>query len=569
MGVTMAIAMGRTRTRVTTTTTRRDEGRRRRGRGRRGCATRAVVRENDADVDASSSPSSSPSSPSSPSSSFDWFQAWYPMRPVSFLDAEAPNEMKVLGKKLVAWLDTTTNEWRVLEDSCPHRRAPLSLGYAQKDGTLACRYHGWAFEGERGTCTSVPMSVDANAEATACASPRSCAKSYPCRVEDGLLWVWPTSGADAMLKSAGAPCATSLAAEGTLPGEWGMVELPVGYAPALENQFDPSHAEWLHAKYDDDGQLSEKGNAGFVPMTKFAVAEGSMNRDGFIVEHGGYNKSNADVSAERVFTAPCSSRSEYVDAKGRKYLSAAILYTPTEPGRTLMYTKFAAHQSGAVQGAGARKVSPLDRFNSLVSAPATSLFDFYIDTFTSNPALVRVGLAHGAPPGSSAYNLGDQDILAMHGVEVEMEQQNKPWKQSYYLPTPADAGVSAFRTWMDKHAGGRVAWAEGVVDDASKVKTEAEQLDRYNRHTKHCIACKTALKELGVLEERCMMASKYLLAAGLFFAVTGAAFDQEAPAVVATCLAGASLVGAETARDMQHEFLSSVPRRGVPKPKLW
>jgi len=535
------------------------------GRRARWCVARAVVRENEVtsmtmDGDASSSPSPS---------SFDWFQAWYPMRPVSFLDAEAPNEMKVLGKKLVAWLDATTNEWRVLEDSCPHRRAPLSLGYVQKDGTLACRYHGWAFEGARGTCTSVPMSVDANAEATACASPRSCAKSYPCRVEDGLLWVWPTSGADAMLKSAGAPCATSLAAGGTLPGEWGMVELPVGYAPALENQFDPSHAEWLHAKYDADGQLSEKGNAGFVPMTKFAVAEGSMNRDGFIVEHGGYNKSNADVIAERVFTAPCSSRSEYVDAKGRKYLSAAILYTPTEPGRTLMYTKFAAHQSGAVQGAGSRKVSPFDRFNALVSAPATSLFDFYIDTFTSDPALVRVGLSHGAPPGSSAYNLGDQDILAMHGVEVEMEQQHKPWKQSYYLPTPADAGVSAFRTWMDKHAGGRVAWAEGVVDDASKVKTEAEQLDRYSRHTKNCIACKTALKELGVLEERCMMASKYLLAAGLFFAVTGAAFDQEAPAVVATCLAGASLVGAETARDMQHEFLSSVPRRGVPKPKLW
>jgi len=29
------------------------------------------------------------------------------------------------------------------------------------------------------------------------------------------------------------------------------------------------------------------------------------------------------------------------------------------------------------------------------------------------------------------------------------------------------------------------------------------------------------------------------------------------------------LVGAEMVRDMQHEFVSSVPRRGVPKPKLW
>lgn len=501
--------------------------------------------------------------------SFNWFSAWYPLRPTSFLDPKEPNELRLLGKKLVAYLDPTCGEWRVLEDSCPHRRAPLSLGYVQKDGALACRYHGWAFDGKDGKCVSIPMSVDLAAEKTACASPRSCATSFPCRVEDDILWVWPTSGVDAMLQSASVPCATSLAAEGTLPGEWGMVELPVGYAPALENQFDPSHAEWLHAKYDEEGQLSEKENAGFVAMKEFKVREGTMNKDGFVVDHGGYNKSNADVSASRVFTAPCSSRSEYLDAKGRKYLSAAILYAPTEPGRTLMFTKFQAHQSGAVQGAGARKVSPADRLNSLVTAPAKSLFDFYVDNFTNNPKLVRVGLSHGTPPGSNAYYLGDQDILAMHGVEVEMELQNKPWKQSYYLPTPADAGVSTFRNWMDKHAGGKVRWAPGVVDDASKVKSEAEQFDRYHRHTKHCIACKTALNELGALEERCMLASKVFLASGLFLAVTGAAFDQQAPATIAVCLAGASLVGAEKVRDMQHEFLSSVPRRGVPKPKLW
>ena len=533
--------------------------------------TRTVTRRKTRAVPSDASVASTTASESSESSesSFDWFQAWYPLRPTSFLDADEPIEVRVLGKKLVAYLDKTRGEWCVLEDSCPHRRAPLSLGYVQKDGALACRYHGWAFDGKDGKCVSIPMSVDETAEKTACASPRSCAQSFPCRVEDGILWVWPTSGADAALKSAGTPCATSLAEEGTLPGEWGMVELPVGYAPALENQFDPSHAEWLHAKYDEEGQLSDKANAGFVAMTKFNVREGTMNKDGFIVDHGGYNKSNADVSASRVFTAPCSSRSEYVDAKGKKYLSAAILYTPTEPGRTLMFTKFQAHQSGAVQGAGAKKVSPADRLNSIVSAPAKSLFDFYIDNFTSDPALVRVGLSHGTPPGSSAYNLGDQDILAMHGVEVEMESLDKPWKQSYYLPTPADAGVSTFRSWMDAHAGGRVAWAPGVADDASKVKSEAEQLDRYHRHTKHCVACKTALAELGELEERCVLASKYLLAGGVFLAVTGAAFDQQAPATISACLAGASLVGAEMVRDMQHEFVSSVPRRGVPKPKLW
>ena len=55
----------------------------------------------------------------------------------------------MLGKKLVAYLDKTRGEWCVLEDSCPHRRAPLSLGYVQKDGRyvsisrVGVRRQGW------------------------------------------------------------------------------------------------------------------------------------------------------------------------------------------------------------------------------------------------------------------------------------------------------------------------------------------------------------------------------------------------------------------------------------------
>ena len=502
--------------------------------------------------------------------SFDWFSAWYPLRPVSFLDANEPNELRVLGKKLVAYLDPTCKEWRVLEDSCPHRRAPLSLGYVQKDGTLACRYHGWAFDGKDG---SVRVHPDVRRRSRGKDRVRIAAilryelseprrRRHSLGVADGGRG-WPS-------RQRGARRARRLWREkARFPGSGAWWSFPwVTPRRSRISLTRLTRSGCTRGTTPKDSSTSARTRVSW-PMTEFSVREGTMQKDGFVVEHGGYNKSNVGVSASRVFTAPCSSRSEYLDAKGKKYLSAAILYAPTEPGRTLMFTKFQAHQASAVQGAGARKVSPADRINSLVTAPATSLFDFYVDNFTSDPKLVRVGLSHGTPPGSSAYNLGDQDILAMHGVEVEMELQNKPWKQSYYLPTPADAGVSAFRNWMDKHAGGKVAWAPGVVDDASKVKSEAEQLDRYHRHTKHCVACKTALSELGVLEERCVAASKYLLAGGLFLAVTGAAFDQEAPAIVATCLAGASLVGAEKVRDMQHEFLSSVPRRGVPKPKLW
>ena len=70
----------------------------------------------------------------------------------------------------------------------------------------------------------------AEAEATACESPRSCAKSYPVKEEAGVLWVWPTAGADAWLEASAVPVATAAAEFGELPGDWGMVELPVGRA---------------------------------------------------------------------------------------------------------------------------------------------------------------------------------------------------------------------------------------------------------------------------------------------------------------------------------------------------
>ena len=512
-------------------------------------------------------PAASPAAESASSTDqFDWHKAWYPVSPVDFLDPAVPNKLKLLGRSMVAWRGAD-GAWAVASDSCPHRMAPLSLGYLDESGRLTCRYHGWAFETD-GKAAAIPMSVDDAAANTACASPRSCAESFPAKTEGGLLWVWPTSGADAWLEASATPVATALAEQGELTGEWGMVELPVGYAPALENQFDPSHAEWLHARYDEDGVLSKTANVPFSPMTEFAVRPGTMRADGFVVDHGGYNEGNKTVKAERVFTAPCSSRSEYVDADGARYLSAAILYAPTEPGRCLMFTKFQAHQRTAVQGAGRRKVTTADRVKSLVTGPVDLAFRWYMQTQTARPELVRVGMNHGVY-GNAAYTLGDQDIQAMHGVEVAMETAEKDWRSAYYLPTPADAGVAGFRAWMDKHAGGGVRWAAGVADDATKVKPLAQRLDRYDRHVRHCRYCRECLKELGSLEAKLVGVANVACGAGLALGLVGGILGQEAPAVVSLCVAGLATGAAEKTRDMQNEFKTSVKRRGDPIPKLW
>jgi hypothetical protein len=77
------------------------------------------------------------------------------------------------------------------------------------------------------------------------------------------------------------------------------------------------------------------------------------------------------------------------------------------------------------------------------------------------------------------------------------------------------------------------------------------------------------LNELGILEERLLLASKVLLATSLITGFGGALVGNEGLPVLTLSLAGLSLLGVEEVRDMQHEFVSSTPRRGVPKPKLW
>lgn len=57
-----------------------------------------------------------------------------------------PWPVTVLGTELVVWRDGE-GQWRVFDDACPHRKVALSEGRVEDDGTLACAYHGWRFDG--------------------------------------------------------------------------------------------------------------------------------------------------------------------------------------------------------------------------------------------------------------------------------------------------------------------------------------------------------------------------------------------------------------------------------------
>lgn len=56
---------------------------------------------------------------------------------------------------IVLWRDAA-GAARALEDRCPHRRAPLSLGCVLPNGMIQCGYHGWTYEGGTGRLKDIP-----------------------------------------------------------------------------------------------------------------------------------------------------------------------------------------------------------------------------------------------------------------------------------------------------------------------------------------------------------------------------------------------------------------------------
>eukprot|EP00878_Enallax_costatus_P010284 GHUV01010734.1.p1 GENE.GHUV01010734.1~~GHUV01010734.1.p1 ORF type:complete len:207 (+),score=11.18 GHUV01010734.1:261-881(+) len=114
---------------------------------------------------------------------FNWYKAWYPLAVLHNLDRDVPTHARVLGIDLAVWFDKHASKWRVFQDRCPHRLAPLSEGRIDdKSGNLYCNYHGWQFDGS-GACTDIPQL----APGQSVGSKRSCVTSYQTCEREGLL----------------------------------------------------------------------------------------------------------------------------------------------------------------------------------------------------------------------------------------------------------------------------------------------------------------------------------------------------------------------------------------------
>jgi len=158
--------------------------------------------------------------------------AWY----VATWDHEIKRELTpvtMLGENLVLYR-RQDGKVAALEDACPHRKLPLSMGRIKGDD-VECGYHGLTFDCS-GTCTRVPGAERIPHVARV--------RSYPVEERYGLVWVWmgQVDKADPSeifhVEHFGDP------AWGVNRGE--SMTLNCNYLYMTDNLLDPSHVAWVH-----------------------------------------------------------------------------------------------------------------------------------------------------------------------------------------------------------------------------------------------------------------------------------------------------------------------------------
>lgn len=374
---------------------------------------------------------------------FDWAQAWHPIQYVEDLDKSRPTRFTLLGRDVVIWWDSQQGTWRVFEDACPHRLAPLSEGRINTAGQLECPYHGWAFSGD-GRCQLIPQAAP---DSSPTDSPRACAKSLPVAVRQGLLFAYPGQAENAV--HVDVPVIEPMVAE---PDGWVMFstfrDLPYDALTLLENVLDSSHIPYTHHK-----SVGNRENAG--PMVDLEVLESS--RSGFL---GTWPEGPRRGKLGQQYTTFIAPNLMWHDLTSQQFgRTLTVVYaTPTRKGQCRLFARF-----------------PF-KFNSRLPSLFIKLTPRWYTHIGNNGVL-------------------EDDQIFLHLQERALAAHDANYSKTCYLPTAGDRFVIEFRRWVQSYQ------ADPFPGEAlPPEQTQPELLDRYRSHTQHCGSCRPALNRIRQLK---------------------------------------------------------------------
>jgi vanillate O-demethylase monooxygenase subunit len=146
---------------------------------------------------------------------------------------DRPLAAQVAGQRLAVYR-RADGTYAALDDACPHRKVPLSMGRVHGD-IVECGYHGMQFDC-RGTCVKAPTNGTV--------PPGADVRAFPIEARYGLLWVWlgdPDLADPSTIfevRHWGDP------AWGCTVGDDMVVACHHLYI--ADNLLDPSHVAWVH-----------------------------------------------------------------------------------------------------------------------------------------------------------------------------------------------------------------------------------------------------------------------------------------------------------------------------------
>ncbi|MGE0742626.1 MAG: Rieske 2Fe-2S domain-containing protein [Hyphomonadaceae bacterium] len=168
--------------------------------------------------------------------------------------SEKPLARRLLNEAIVMFR-VGDGEVAALEDRCPHRHLPLSMGKVEASA-LRCAYHGMLFD-RSGACLEVPSqpTIPTNA----------CVRSYPAVDRHGWVWVW--MGEPEMADPELIPDFHRLTdpAHATV-GKTNHVA--AGYKLVTDNLVDLSHVGYVHTSTIGNNEFTQKGHLKVEPTDR-------------------------------------------------------------------------------------------------------------------------------------------------------------------------------------------------------------------------------------------------------------------------------------------------------------
>ena len=327
----------------------------------------------------------------------------------------------VLGERVVGFR-RTDGAPAVIEDACPHRKLPLSMGRRQGDA-IVCGYHGLTFDGA-GTCIAAPTQARIPSTARV--------KSYPVVDKWGLVWIW-------MGEPAAADPSKIIAIENHGKPGWLLTNgdsmiCGCNYLYLTDNLLDPSHVAWVHV------------TSFAAPGTESTPLEVKANDDGVVVSRWMLDRPVPPFYAPLVkFKGNCD-RLQHYEVRFPSLAINMSIYTPAGQGGV----------GRPVPSDAYRMVS----YHFMTPADETSTRYFWLQHRNTDADNADIT----AQVAAGARRAFEEDRIILEAVQQGMTNPASP-----HLDLALDAGALRFRrnlkALIEKE---RAATGVGRVGDAQR-----------------------------------------------------------------------------------------------------